>query len=95
MFLALPSSLFFLLLIRPAPLKQEVDAHLTEIVRVRVEPTKTQWFLYFEKPGAPPTEFVRVRVEKTQQFPIFKTLRVHRPPIPVLAGRGEDGSKTE
>ena len=25
---------------------------------------------------------------------IFKTLRVHRPPIPVLTGRGEDGSKT-
>ena len=25
---------------------------------------------------------------------LFKTLRVHRPPIPVLAGRGEDGSKT-
>lgn len=24
----------------------------------------------------------------------FKTIRVHRPPIPVLAGRGEDGSKT-
>ena len=24
----------------------------------------------------------------------FKTLRVHRPPIPVLAGRGEHGSKT-
>ena len=24
----------------------------------------------------------------------FKTLRVHRPPIPVLAGRDEDGAKT-